>query len=139
MSFKPKLWLGVGAFALAGAANPAGADPAVSPEPTMSRLPSTANAQTGHASELVILAEARGLGSEGGEAGEGGERGTPRKVRHAREGRARGVHRRKQPSNRVIHRNRGLGGEGGERGSAPRSSLQGGEGGERGAPGIAGP
>ena len=128
MSFKPKLWLGVGAFALAGAANPVAADPIASPDPANPQIPVAASAGEGQASRPVILAQTGGFG------GEGGERGRPRSLRKSGESHDRGIHRKKRRSHRSVHK----GGLGGERGGTARGRLQGGEGGERGALGIAG-
>ncbi len=137
MSFKPKLWLGVGAFALTGAVNPAAADSSLPPDPAISRAPVAAGARNGPASERVIPVQARGPGGESGETGQGGER-RPRSSRQAGESRERSLQRKKRRTGRVIRHKQGPGGESGERGGAARSSLQGGEGGERGAPGIVG-
>ena len=67
MTFKPKLWLGVGAFALAGSVNPAGAEPATSPEPSVSTtMPVRTGSQNQTGFRPIILAQYRGSG--GGEA-----------------------------------------------------------------------
>jgi hypothetical protein len=54
MTFKPKLWLGVGVFALTGAVNPTAADSSLPPDPAISRAPVAAGARNGPASERVI-------------------------------------------------------------------------------------
>jgi hypothetical protein len=140
MTFKPKLWLGVGAFALAGTVNPAAAEPAVDHDPTVSATPARAGSQNQTASHPVILAQLRGSGGEGGEGGEGGARGS-RGFRPGGYGtKPKASTPQRQGSPHVKSRKkRGQGGEGGERGSGRRSSLPGGEGGEQGVVRVAGP
>src|SRR4051812_37586672 len=76
MAFQPKLWLGVGAFALAGTVNPATAEPAIDPDPSVSATPARAGSQNQTPSRPVALAQLRDSGGEGGRAEKGGGRRT---------------------------------------------------------------
>ena len=73
MSFKPKLWLGIGAFTLAGAAQSAPADLALQVRPALAgpshHLPNLASRS---APGAVFVRAAQAQGGEGGEGGEGG-------------------------------------------------------------------
>jgi hypothetical protein len=69
MAFKPKLWLGVGAFALAGSVHPAAAEPAVNPDPSASSAPARTASPGQPTVRPVILAQARAFGGEGGALG----------------------------------------------------------------------
>ena len=73
MSFKPKLWLGIGAVTLAGAAQSAPTDLALQARPALAgpsrHLPNLAD-RSAPGAGLVRVAQAQG--GEGGEGGEGG-------------------------------------------------------------------
>src|SRR3954454_24992302 len=133
--FTPKIWLSVGAFALAGstavAAEPAQRDGAREPEKT-----AVGSAQDA-APMVVAQRRRRGAGGEGGEGGEGGASrpsGAPKVAPQQR---------LKTPA-KPRRGAGGEGGEGGERGSRRRGSLsaqpvrrgQGAEGGEGGEGGV---
>ena len=74
MSFKPKLWLGIGAFTLAGAAQSAPADLALQVRPALAAGPSLDSPglsdRSAPAAGFMPVAQAQG--GEGGEGGEGG-------------------------------------------------------------------
>ncbi|MFL5052412.1 MAG: hypothetical protein ACJ8D4_20070 [Xanthobacteraceae bacterium] len=140
MTFKPKLWLGVGAVALAGS--------------TASSLAQQPAHPDGARPGSMTLAQVGGPGGEGGESGEGGERGgrgargskgflPSRAVPHKSAGdRAKpkkksGAGGGGEGGERGQFRgNKGGGGERGDVGGYPRSSREGGERGDGGEAGV---
>lgn len=128
MTFRPKLWLGVGAVALASSAVSALAHPAEQQDTTKSGS--------------TVLSQVRGAGGEGGEGGEAGEGGA-RRARGflpARPGKDRAAPLRAKPPagerSRARKKRSPGGGEGGERGQRRSDNLQGGEAGEGGEAGV---
>ena len=135
--FKPKIWLRVGALAVAGSA-------AASPKPihaTETAEQSKAVVDQVGPTGTVVLAQSgrRGAGGEGGEGGEGGDAGASRPAAAPKL-----IPQHQQKPNAKQRRDRRVeGGEGGERGPGPRSDRlatrtrqsagdEGGEAGERG-------
>lgn len=135
MTFKPKLWVGVGAFALAGTAAQSLAAPA---RAGVAQRPAPSRAAGGtRNSRSIRLAQADEIGDTG-ESGEGGERSAPSRP-HSQPvpGRPSGLVRRPAPLGLRGSGREGAVSPGGERG-APVPQAFGGEGGERGSPSSAG-
>src|ERR1700730_11203261 len=113
--FKPKIWLRVGALAVAGSA-------AASPKPihaTETAEQSKAVVDQVGPTGTVVLAQSgrRGAGGEGGEGGEGGDAGASRPAAAPKL-----IPQHQQKPNAKQRRDRRVeGGEGGERGPGPRS------------------
>lgn len=162
MSFKPKVWLKVGAVALAGTATPAAAEQAAQTKAGLEATPSEVGSPNQTKPPSQMMAQFRGSGGEGGEAGgEGGERGADAARRNAPSAKPKAVPQPGRKAKAPARRSRGQGGEGGEqggeRGFDRRSQGQGGtstaatgapggarlvgaggEGGERGSTGVRG-
>src|SRR5262249_14370541 len=132
--FKPKIWLRLGALAVASSAT-ALPKPILATE-TQEQSKEVAS-QPGTAGPALAQSGRRGAEGEGGEGGEGGEAGTRRPA-----GTPKLTPQQQQKSK--AKQRRGLGGEGGERGFGPRGDRAGtrgrqlGEGGERGEEGEQG-
>jgi len=132
--FKPKIWLRVGALAVAGSAAASSkpihaAETAEQPKAVVDQVDPTGT---------VLLAQTglRGAGGEGGEGGEAGEAGARQPAAAPR----LTPRQQQKPNGKQRRDPRGEGGEGGERGPGPRSARPatrarqslGGEGGEAG-------
>lgn len=146
MTFRPKLWLGVGAVALASSVNPIAAEPAADASSAASSASLRSGPERAQAPKPVLLAQGGGLGGEGGESGVRRPRKAAPTHRHVEPGVLRQERQRDK-----ARKHRGHGGEGGEggehgtrggrQGSAPapaRIAGPGGEGGERGPSRLAG-
>src|SRR5690242_13537189 len=129
LMFKPKIWLRLGALAVASSTT-ALIKPILATE-TQEQSKETAG-QLGPSGAVVAQSGRRGAGGEGGEGGEAGEAGARRPAVTPK------LNPEKQQKPKAKQRGGfgGEGGEGGERGSgrrtdrAPTRAQQGGEGGE---------
>src|SRR5262245_45301077 len=132
--FKPKIWLRLGALAVASSAT--ALPKSILATETQEQSKEVAS-QPATAGPVLAQSGRRGAGGEGGERGEGGEAGTSRPAVTPK------LTPQQQQKSKAKQRGGlgGEGGEGGERGSGPRSnragtrgqqSAEGGEAGERG-------
>jgi hypothetical protein len=131
--FKPKVWLKVGAFAVAGTVAPAAAEPAAQPAAGFEGTPAEAGSKGQSKPHSLMTAQFRGSGGEAsrsGEGGQGGERGANIARRNGPVAKPKAAHHRGRKANATTRRSRGQGGEGGEqggeRGYDRRSQVQGG-------------